>query len=283
MERELKPLILFNSSKDFFGTLSDVSNPMSYKGYQEWFGKFKQYTEANKSKTPRLEVVSHLLNLTGDVSKGLPLAGPLSHSLFEGIGLFISSFSKKDENLRKESVQMFQLTATLSQFVHDRDLIEHEWQKLNKELDELQKLQNTCLEENFKILGLTASDFQQNFTTQTDANKYFEYIKKIAGSINRIVKEERVVNPEKWKTKFYYQMQAVQSLKIRFGTLTFRIKENIAQYKELIEKYSKSETPEMKEKMQGLSLKLDQLNNAFDKQFSPQEYIRAATQMYMVD
>lgn len=284
MERELKPLALFNSSKDFFGALSDVSNPMNYKGYQEWFGKFKQYIEANKNKVPTLEIIGNLLTLAGGTSKNIPLAGPVSHSLFEGIGLFISSLSnKKDENLRKESVQMFQLTATLSQFIHERDLIEHEWQKLNKELDELQKLQRNCLDENFKILGISAADFQQNFTTQTDANKYFEYIKNIASGIHGIIKQERAANPEKWKTKFYYQMQSVQALKIRFGTLTFRIKENIAQYKELIDKYSKSETAEMKENMRNLSLKLDQLNNAFDKQFSPQEYIRAATQMYMVD
>lgn len=283
MERELKPLILFNSTKDFFGTLSDVSNPMNYSGYNVWFAQFKTYIEENKKKAASLEIVDKLLNLGAEKSQSLPLAGPIANALFDGISMFINSFSKKEEKLREESIKMFELTATLSQFVHERDLIEHNWENLNKELDELQKLQAKCLEENLTILGILSDDFYKNFTQQTDANKYFEYIKKITAEIEQLIQKEHRQNPEKWKTRFYYQMQTVQSLKIRFGNLTFRIKENIAQYHNLIGKYAKSEIPEMKEKMRELSVKLDRLNSAFDKQFSPQNYIHAAAQMYIVD
>ena len=283
MERELKPLVLFNSTKDFFGTLSEVSNPMNFKGYKAWFEQFKLFIEDNKKKTASLEIVDKMLSLGGEKTQAIPIAGPIAHALFEGISMFINSLGKKDEKLREESMKMFELTAMLSQFVHERDLIEHNWVNLNKELDELQKLQAQCLSENLELLNISSADFHKEFTEQTDANKYFEYIKKVTSNIEQLIKKEHSERPEKWKTRFYYQMQAVQSLKMRFGNLTFRIKENIAQYQNLISKYTKSDIPEMKEKMKDLANKLERLNNAFDKQFSPQAYIRAASQMYIVD
>lgn len=42
MEREIKPLNLFNSSKDFYTTLDKVSNPMTYEGYSSWFREFEK-------------------------------------------------------------------------------------------------------------------------------------------------------------------------------------------------------------------------------------------------
>ena len=51
IEREIKPLLLFNATKNFFTELSSVSNPLTYSGYQEWFKKFKLYVQKNKKMT----------------------------------------------------------------------------------------------------------------------------------------------------------------------------------------------------------------------------------------
>src|SRR5581483_8361145 len=40
MDREIKPLLLFNSTREFFDLLSQTSNPLSYPGYDEWIKKF---------------------------------------------------------------------------------------------------------------------------------------------------------------------------------------------------------------------------------------------------
>ena len=86
MDRELKPLVLFNASREFFQGLSDVSNPMNYSGYNDWFLKFKAYMDKTKSKDANLAVLDNLLSLTGGLSKGIPLAGPVATSLMSGIG-----------------------------------------------------------------------------------------------------------------------------------------------------------------------------------------------------
>lgn len=283
MDRELKPLVLFNASREFFQGLSDVSNPMNYAGYNDWFKKFKAYLDKSKSTDANLAMLDNLLSLSGDLSKGLPLAGPVANSLMGGIASFISTFGKKEKEMRKESQAMLDLTAVLSQFTHDRNLIETEWEQINKELDELQRLHNEAIERNLSILRINRKDFDKDFANELDANKRFDYIKTLTTTISQRVREERKSNPDKWKTTFYHQMQTVQSLKIRFGTLTFRIKENIAKYQELIKKYQNSTLPEMKTKMTELNARLEKLNNAFDATFSPQAYIKSANQMYIVD
>ena len=40
MDKEIKPLLLFNSAKSFFATLSETGDPMKYPGYQDWYKGF---------------------------------------------------------------------------------------------------------------------------------------------------------------------------------------------------------------------------------------------------
>src|SRR5277367_3317431 len=61
MDREIKPVILFESTKEFFGLLSDVTNPTSYPDYTDWYLKFHSYIEKNKNKEPTLEVLINLM------------------------------------------------------------------------------------------------------------------------------------------------------------------------------------------------------------------------------
>ncbi|HSP40757.1 MAG TPA: hypothetical protein VLN46_04935, partial [Gillisia sp.] len=92
---------------------------------------------------------------------------------------------------------------------------------------------------------------------------------------------EKDKNPENWKQDYYNQMVNVQNLKIRFGTLTFRILENLDKYQALINKYKDDEF--LKTRVAELGLKLNMVSSSFESTFNPQEYIRASNEMYIVE
>lgn len=282
MEREIKPLNLFNASREFYATLDQVSNPMHYDGYKEWFGEFKKFVEEEKKGDARLSAVSHILNVTGDLAKGTPFTGMFAGTLFDGIGSFINSLGWGDKKLKKQSTEMLKLTTTVAQFTHDKDLIETEWESINKNLDELKELQVKAMEENFvRLLDLDLKEFKRNFTNETDAKKRTQYILDISKIAENKIVKEKAKNPENWKQDYHDQMVAVQNLKIRFGTITFRILENLKKYEGLIEKYKEDEY--LKPKIAKLKSKLDLVRNSFESTFNPQEYIKASNEMYVVE
>ncbi len=282
MEREIKPLNLFNTSREFYSTLDAVGNPMNYEGYQEWFGKFQKYIAEEKENDARLEALNHMLQVTGDLAKGTPFTGMFAGSLFDGISQFIGSLNRRDRELKEKSMKMLKLTSSIAQFTHDKDLIETEWEAITKSLDELKELQNKAMDDNLvEILDINKKDFTQNFTNETDAKKRTQYILDISKIAENKIVEERKSNPENWKQEYHDQMLAVQNLKIRFGMLTFRILENLDKYEKLIQKYEND--PFLKDEMKNLKLKLDLVRNSFESTFNPQEYIKASNEMYIVE
>ncbi|WPY97255.1 hypothetical protein [Christiangramia sp. OXR-203] len=282
MEREIKPLSLFNSSREFYSTLDKVSNPMNYDGYQQWFGRFKTYIEEEKEDDAKLEALNHMLQVTGDLAKGTPFTGMFAGSLIDGISQFVGSLNRRDKELREKSIKMLKLTTSISQFTHDKDLIETEWEGINKNLNELKELQQEAIEDNMvEILGISRNGFTEKFTNETDAKKRTQYILDISKIAENKIVEERKSNPENWKQEYHDQMLTVQNLKIRFGMLTFRILENLEKYEKLIAKYEND--PFLKDEMKNLRLKLDLVRNSFESTFNPQEYIRASNEMYIVE
>ena len=282
MEREIKPLSLFNSSREFYSTLDKVSNPMNYDGYQQWFGRFKGYIEEEKEDDAKLEALNHMLQVTGDLAKGTPFTGMFAGSLIDGISQFVGSLNRRDKELREKSIKMLKLTTSISQFTHDKDLIETEWEGINKNLNELKELQQEAIKDNLvEILGISRDGFTEKFTNETDAKKRTQYILDISKIAENKIVEERKTNPENWKQEYHDQMLTVQNLKIRFGMLTFRILENLEKYEKLIAKYEND--PFLKDEMKNLRLKLDLVRNSFESTFNPQEYIRASNEMYVVE
>ncbi|MDT0690611.1 hypothetical protein RM549_12500 [Salegentibacter sp. F188] len=282
MEREIKPLNLFNSSREFYSTLDRVSNPMNYEGYKEWFGNFKKYIEEEQEDDAKLAALNHIIGVTGDLAQGTPFTGMFAGTLFDGISQFVNSLGRRDREMKNKSLEMLKLTTTVSQFTHDKDLIETEWEAINKSLDELKELQNKAMKENLvNILGIDLKKFEEKFTNETDAKKRTQYILDISKIAENKIAEEKAKNPENWKQAYYDQMMTVQNLKIRFGTITFRILENLNKYEGLIQKYQNDKY--LKEEMAQLKLKLDLVRNSFESTFNPQEYIKASNEMYVVE
>lgn len=281
MERELKPLILFNTTRDFFTTLKSVSNPTSYPGFNDWYSGFKSYVNENKETSATLGVVSNLMSLTGDLSAGTPIFGTFSQALFMGMSNYVDNLGgKKNADLKRESQKMFELVTELGQFTSDMNLVETEWEAIDVELEELKKLYEQNLAKNLKILDVKKVDFDDRYTQENDANKRYQYLNELTEIISTRVSKEKDDNPKNWKNTFYYEMTEIQSLKVRFGTITFRISENINKYTDLIEKYKTSQ--QIGPKMADLEYKLNNLKNSFDKTFSPLDYINSATKMYKV-
>ncbi|WP_153799408.1 hypothetical protein [Foetidibacter luteolus] len=280
MDREIKPLLLFNSTKEFFGSLSEAGNPMNYPGFTEWYKGFNTYLQSNDKKSPLLSVTSSLLNFTGNATKLVPLTGPVTSALFSSMTSYIDNMGKKEKDLKAQSEKMLTLTMKISQFTYDKDQIEHEWESITKELMDLQKKYEKSLTNNLAILKIAAGDFGAGFSKENDAEKRYQYLTQMREKAAAFVSTEKNNNPKDWKQQVYFQMNEVQSLKLRFGQITFRISENIVKYADLFAKYRNDE--QLGSRIKDLELKLKDLQETFDKTFDPLDYISSASKMYKV-
>src|SRR5690606_13681448 len=152
MERELKPLTLFNTTREFFTSLKSISNPTSYPGFNDWYGGFKVYVNENKNTSATMGVVSNLMSITGDLSAGTPIFGTFRQALFMGMSNYVDDLDgRKNADLKEQSQRMFEMVAELGKFTSDMNLIETEWEAIDLELEEIKSLYEQNLS---KTLGL---------------------------------------------------------------------------------------------------------------------------------
>ena len=281
MDKEIKPLMLFNAAKSFFSTLNETSDPMKYPGYQDWYKKFYAYIQKEKDKEPALNVLNDMVQITGNLSAATPIAGPVSQALFLGIDSYINSLGAKKKKLRDQSQKMFLLTAKLSQFDYDKDLIGQQWEIVTKELEKLQIHYDTILNQNLALLKVPVAEYQQRFNKEPDADKRYQFLTALRKEASSLVTDRKTADVKNWKQPIYYELMDVQSLKLRFGDLTFDIRGILSKYSQLVAKYRND--PEIGLKVQELEVKLNALDDTFDGAFDPIEYINSATRMYLVN
>ena len=281
MDKEIKPLLLFNSAKSFFATLSETADPMKYPGYEDWYRKFYAYIEKQKDKDPALNVLHDMVQVTGNITGATPIAGPVCQALFLGIDSYITSLGSKRKDLRDESQKMFLLTARLSQFDYDKDLIEQQWEIVTNDLAKLQIHYDTILNQNLALLKVSRDGYARRFTKETDADQRYQFLTELRKRASALVTDRHTADIKNWKQPIYYELMDVQSLKLRFGELTFEIRGIISRYNELVLKY-RNDT-EIGLKVQALGVKLDAMSDTFDSAFDPTEYINSATRMYLVN
>ncbi|HEX9514050.1 MAG TPA: hypothetical protein VF939_26345 [Puia sp.] len=281
MDKEIKPLLLFNSTKSFFSTLTETADPMKYPGYQEWYKKFYEYIEKQKDKEPSLNVLHDMIQLTGNLSSGVPITGPVFQALCLGINSYIASLGARKKELRDQSQKMFLLTAKLSQFDYDKDLVEQQWDIVTKELEKLQIHYDTILNQNLSLLRIAEGAYLQRFSRENDAEKRYQFLTELRKTASGLIADRKAADVKSWKQPIYYELMDVQSLKLRFGEITFDIRGIISKYDELIHKYRND--PEIGFKVQALEIKLNALSDTFDGAFEPTEYINSATRMYLVN
>lgn len=280
MEREIKPLMLFNSTKAFFNSLGETGNPMNYDGFKAWYNKYAAYVKDKKSESPVLSVTSNLLSFAGNFTQGVPITGPIVTTLFSSMTNYIDNLGKKEKALKEQSEQMLTLMMKISQFNYDNDQIENEWESITTELKDLQAKYDKALKENLGIIKTSLPDFQNNFSKENDAEKRYQYLTKLRDEAANFVSNEKQKNPKEWRQAAYVQMNEVQAMKQRFGQVTFRISQNLLKYKELFDKYRTD--PQLGSRIKDLEIKMKELQESFDKTFDPLEYINSANRMYKV-
>jgi hypothetical protein len=280
MEREIKPLILFNATQDFYSKLNEASNPLSYAGYKEWFEGYKTYLKKNKKQESLLTLSSNLLTFAGNTTQYVPVVGPISSVLFASMSTYVTSIGKKDKTLREHSEKMVSLTMKVSQFSYDKGEIEHEWQLITAELQNLQDVYQKSLTGSLDVLKISDDDFTRDFSKESDAEKRYQYLTELRRKASEFVALQKGKNSKDWKASVYYRMMEVQSLKMRFGQLTFRISENLMRYSSLFKKYKEDE--QIGARIVDLEAKLNALKDIFDKSFEPLDYVNSASRMYKV-
>jgi BMFP domain-containing protein YqiC len=281
MDKEIKPLILFNAAKSFFSTLGETADPMKYPGYQDWYKKFYDYIEKEKDKEPALDVLHDMVQLSGNLTEGAGITGPVSQALFLGINSFINSLGSKKRELKEQSQKMFLLTAKLSQFDYDKDLVEQQWEIVTKELEKLQIHYDTILNQNLALLKVSRPEYTHRFSKENDAEQRYQFLTELRKKASGLIADRKAADMKSWKQPIYYELLDVQSLKLRFGEITFDIRGIISKYDELVRKYHSD--PEIGLKVQALEVKLNALRDTFDGAFDPTEYINSATRMYLVN
>jgi hypothetical protein len=281
MDKEIKPLVLFNAAKSFFTTLNETADPMKYPGYQDWYKRFYAYIEKEKDHDPALDVLHDMVTVTGNITNATPIAGPVFQAFFIGINSYIGQLSARRKDEREMSQKMFLLTAKLSQFDYDKDLIEQQWEIVTKELEKMQIHYDTILNQNLALLKVTPGEYARRYSKETDADKRYEFLTELRKNASALVTDRRSADVKAWKQPIYYELMDVQSLKLRFGDLTFDIRGILAKYSELVTKYHSD--PEIGLKVQELEVKLNALDDTFDQAFDPTEYINSATRMYLVN
>src|SRR5579862_7981650 len=280
MDREIKPVLLFKTSKEFFELLSETTNPEDYPGYKNWYEKFHGYMEKNKNNNISLTILANMVDYSGTVASSIPLGGPVTVLFFSGVESFINSLGRKQKQLKEESEKMFELTTKLSQFAHDKSSVEHDWNSITKELNEMDNHYDTILNQNLKLLGISALDFDLNFNNESDAERRYNYITGLRQKAAALVSSQKTSVPKDWKENIYFSLMDVQALKLRFGQITFRMHENMDEYGDLLKQYSNDNIIGMK--IEALEKKLNELKNVFDNAFNPLDYFHSATRMYKV-
>ncbi|MBS1916771.1 MAG: hypothetical protein JST87_10880 [Bacteroidetes bacterium] len=280
MDREIKPVMLFKTSKEFFELLSETTNPDEYAGYKDWYKKFHEYIEKNKDKSVSLSVLTNMVDYSATISSSIPLGGPLTALFFSGVEDYIHSIGKKQKQLRDDSEKMFLLTTKLSQFAHDKSNIEHDWDDITKQLNEMHIHYDTVLSQNLKSLGISPAEFNTKFNNESDADKRYAYITAIRRKAADVVASQKTSVPKDWKENIYFSLMDVQALKLGFGQITFRMRENMDNYNTLLKQYSND--PDIGKKINVLEKKLDELKEVFDNAFNPLDYLHSATRMYKV-
>lgn len=280
MDREIKPLLLFHATKDFFNTLTATSNPVNYDGFQTGFEKFKLYIEKVKDHNATLKSCGDIVTATGSISFGIPIVGAYSQLMFSGMADYINSIGHNKRDLKKEAEKMFAITTALSQFTTDKNLIENEWDGITMSLEEMQVYYDSTMNRNLRMMGIDRSEITNCFTRESDANKRYLYLTTLRKKAGDYVLDMKKQAPKEWKENIYYQLMDVQSIKMKYGDITYRIKHHIDKYSVLITKYKSNK--DIGSHVEKLDEKLDQLKSTFDDAFEPTQYVHAATQMYKV-
>lgn len=285
VQRDLQPAQLFTSSQTFFTQLGNISNLQNYPSFTNWKTEYENWYVKQDKEDQMLQLINNSINLVGNVANKVPLYGSIVQTATSGISSLVSSFSNRYKELKKKTPEMLRLINATSQFENQKSIIDHEWLQINKELSQLQTENDKLLKEQLSFYGIDYTQYNLeylNATLDTERDR-FKNICRTAINNKLTTLDADIQTSNKWLGKVETYMYKVQSLRIRFGSLTNRMLSNIDRYEQLINLYSDNTKfpQELTDKIKGLGETLSSVKKNFSTTFKPEKYIEDSAVMYI--
>ncbi len=282
IHRDIKPSNLLLSSQEFFSKIAAINNPTQYNAYRQWYKEYEDWYDRKKGKDNWLDLINNSLTMLNEPSSQVPLYGSLYQTFSTGISTAIDLVGGAGRDLRDKTPEMLHVLNTASQFSQQQSIIDNEWQSINEELNKLEDEYKRLLQEQAAYYGIDMNTLKQYQAATLDSER--ETLKnKVRKVISTTINQKENQNTKEWLAEVERFMVKTQSLRLRFGQLTLRMKGNIAKYKELINTFAKNESfaGEFKNELRGLEKSIDQVDANFDSVFNPSKYIEDSAVMYI--
>ncbi|PHQ27901.1 hypothetical protein [Leeuwenhoekiella nanhaiensis] len=282
IHRDIKPSNLLLSSQEFFSKVAAMNNPTQYNSYKQWYKEYEDWYSRKKGKDNWLDLINNSLTMLNEPSSQVPLYGSLYQTFSTGISTAIDLVGGAGRDLRDKTPQMLHVLNTASQFSQQQSIIDNEWQSINEELNKLENEYKRLLQEQAAYYSIDVNTLNQYQVATLDSER--ETLKnKVRKVISNSINQKENQNTKEWLAEVERFMVKTQSLRLRFGQLTLRMKGNIAKYKELINTFAKNESfaEEFRSELRGLEKSIDQVDANFDSVFNPSKYIEDSAVMYI--
>lgn len=285
IQRDIQPVELFLTSQSFFDQLGSVGQIQQYKSFALWKGEFNKWYEKDGKSDGMAGVLQSSLNLISSASSVVPLYGTIVNTAVSGVTTLMSTLGKKEKDLYERTPEMLRVLTASSQFEQQKSIIDQEWTLINQELEQLQKENSILLEEQMAYFEISQSRYESKYLRATLDSERENFKNECRKSISDkiLLLDSKPETKGKWLGQIETYMYKVQSLRLRFGQLTSRMKANINQYETLIKTYSDpiKFPAEFTGKIIALNTPLNNLKNKFYSSFNPAKYIEDSAVMYI--
>lgn len=285
IQRDLQPAQLFSSSQDFFSQLGSISNLQKYQSFSNWKTEYDKWYQSQDKSDQMLQLMNSSIGLIGDISNKVPLYGSIVQTVSSGISTVIANVGRRHKDLISKTPSMLKLLSSTSQFENQKAIIDHEWEQINKELNQLQAENEFLLKDQLKYYRIDYDDYKSKYlgaTLDSDRDKFKNDCRKAINDILSALDSDQNTKG-KWLGQVETYMYKVQSLRMRFGSLTNRMLSNIDRYEKLIELFSDDNKfpSELTTSIKGLGKTLSSVRKNFSGTFKPEKYIEDSAVMYI--
>ncbi|QHS61280.1 hypothetical protein [Chitinophaga agri] len=285
IQRDVQPADLFLTSQQFFSQLGNISNIQQYKDFNDWKSEYDKWYSKKGGGEQMFEFLNSSLSLVSNVANKVPLYGSVVQTVSSGVSSLVMTFGKTDRELKSLTPAMLRILNIASQFEQQKSVIDHEWDAITNELNQLQLENQDLLSQQLAYYGLDTAKYRRDYFLATLDSRREVYKNECRMAIARkiVAMEGDSLTKGKWQGQIETFMYKVQSLRMRFGQLTARMMININRYSELIGDYSDSSKfpPAFTAKVAELNRTLDLVKDKFGKSFNPAKYIEDSAVMYI--
>lgn len=284
LQKDIKPADLFLASKTFYSELGNISNLQKYSDFTDWKTAYDEWYDKKKGKNGMLEMMNNSINLITNISSKIPLYGAVVQTVSSGISPLFSSIGGVSRQLENATPGMLTVVNTISQFESQKGIIDHEWGVINDELEVLEKENTLLIQDQLNYYGIDQGDYEKFLKTTLDRNR--DNFKNSCRQIITAKMNELDSAPKTkgtWMRQVETYMYKVQSIRLRFGQLTMRMKTNIKRYDNLITVFSNDAyfPKSVSNKVKSLGQSLGYISDKFQDYFNPSKYIEDSAVMYI--